>query len=327
LQKILTFIRSQKEVDNSNLGVLGQSFGTSVLVALSPNVKCIVLTGSIHNPKEVLANYIGEGYNPEGISIKKRSNGTITKIRPDFWKDLESFDLLKSIKNTKCPILFINGADDEMTISQVETYFKNANNLKQKIIIEKADHSFTLNRERLYKEVYNWFSRYLVSEIYAKIIVVDEKDGMIGSKEREAVEMSDIYRVSALWITNSRSEILLARRALTKSHSPGKWGPAVAGTIEEGETYGTNIIKEAEEEIGLINIKPDKGTKIRISNKYNYFLQWYTVKIDKQLEKFEIQKSEVAEIRWFSKDEIKKKINENPDEFINSVKQWIGLFI
>ena len=32
---------------------------------------------------------------------------------------------------------------------------------------------------------------------------------------------------------------------------PEVWGPAVSGTNEEGETYDSNIIKEAQEEIGL----------------------------------------------------------------------------
>ena len=120
----------------------------------------------------------------------------------------------------------------------------------------------------------------------------------------------------------------MARRALTKSHSPGKLGPAVAGTIEEGETYDFNITKETKEEIGLENVKLKKGTKSKIElvGRLRYFLQWYSAKIDKPAEEFKIQKSEVAEVRWFSKEELKKKLRENPSEFIYSINQWIGLF-
>ena len=88
-----------------------------------------------------------------------------------------------------------------------------------------------------------------------KIIIVDEDDNIIGSKERNSIVSGDIYRVSALLIENSKGEILLAQRALTKKHDPGKWGPPVAGTVEEGETYESNIVKEAEEELGLKNIQ------------------------------------------------------------------------
>ena len=36
-----------------------------------------------------------------------------------------------------------------------------------------------------------------------KIVIVDENDDVIGHKERGAIMQDDIYRVAALWITNS----------------------------------------------------------------------------------------------------------------------------
>ena len=157
------------------------------------------------------------------------------------------------------------------------------------------------------------------------IIIVDDKDSMIGIKERESITKKDIYRVSVLWVTNSKGEILLARRSFNKTHSPGKWGPAVSGTVEKNETYDSNIIKETEEEIGLKNIKPQKGLKIKMTTRYNYFCQWYFIKINRSLDKFKIQESEVAEIKWFSREELSRKINENQDEFIQSVKHGIKM--
>lgn len=152
------------------------------------------------------------------------------------------------------------------------------------------------------------------------VIIVDDKDNAIGIKERESITKNDIYRVSVLWITNSKNEILLARRSLNKTHSPGKWGPAVAGTVEKNETYDSNIIKEAEEEIGLKNIKPRKGLKIKMATKYNYFCQWYFVEIDRNLDEFKIQESETEKIKWFSREELLRRIDENQDEFIQSVR-------
>jgi len=162
----------------------------------------------------------------------------------------------------------------------------------------------------------------------SKIIIVDKNDNIIAYKEREVLKTEDIWRVSALWLANSKGEILMARRALNKIHNPGKWGPAAAGTVEEGETYDFNIVKETEEEIGLKNIEFKKGPKMKTSTgKHIYFCQWYLAKIDKPAEEFIIQESEVAEVKWFSKEEIKKKLQENPGEFIYSVNQWIGLFL
>ena len=153
------------------------------------------------------------------------------------------------------------------------------------------------------------------------IIVVDDKDEIIDYKPREIVDKECLrYRVSALWAENPKGEILLAKRALTKSHHPGKWGPAVSGTVEKGETYEENIIKESEEELGLKNIKIKFFQKIKQDGKHNYFAKWFSTIIDKPIEDFKIQTEEVAEVKWFSKDELKRQIKNNPKEFIPSLK-------
>jgi len=105
-----------------------------------------------------------------------------------------------------------------------------------------------------------------------KIIIVDENDKIIGYKERGTLNFRDIYRVSALQVKNSVGQILLAQRKLTKKKNPGKWGPAVAGTNDEGETYESNIIKEAEEEIGLVDFEMKVKNKQRVDEGFsNYF--------------------------------------------------------
>lgn len=159
-----------------------------------------------------------------------------------------------------------------------------------------------------------------------KIIIVDKKDNVIGYKDRDALSHDDIYRVSALWITNSKGDILLAKRALTKSHNPGQWGPSVAGTVEKEESYESNIIKEAEEEIGLKSIAPQAGPKGRVSGKFNHFTQWYFFKIDKSEKEFVVDKNEVDEIKWFSKAELKQEMQINPDKFLKSLKKWVEAF-
>lgn len=160
----------------------------------------------------------------------------------------------------------------------------------------------------------------------SKIIIVDENDNVIGFKDRDEVKREDIYRVSALWITNSQGDNLLARRALTKAHYPGKWASAVTGTVEEGEDYESNIIKEAEEEIGLKNIAPKLGPNIRVYGEYNHFTQWYTLELDRPANEFIINKDEVDEVKWFSNEEIKQDLLINPDKFVKTMKQWIEIF-
>jgi isopentenyl-diphosphate delta-isomerase len=156
-----------------------------------------------------------------------------------------------------------------------------------------------------------------------KIIIVNEEDEIIGYKERDTLTADDIYRVSGLWIENNKGQVLLARRAFNKKKDPGMWGPAVAGTIDKGETYESNIIKEANEELGLQNIKLNKGPKKRIKHPHNHFTQWFLLKLNKPLEYFKINKEEVAEIKWFDKDELINLAKKDDPTLIKSLKQFI----
>ncbi len=151
-----------------------------------------------------------------------------------------------------------------------------------------------------------------------QIPIVDENDKLICYKERRQVKKEEIYRVSALWITNKEGDILLARRALTKKHDPGKWGPAVAGTVEKDETYKVNIVKESEEELGLKNIKPKTGPKLRIRGLHHYFAQWYFLTIPKET-KIIFDKREVGEVKWFKKKELQRESQEHPDQFLKNM--------
>ncbi len=153
--------------------------------------------------------------------------------------------------------------------------------------------------------------------------IVNEDDEIIGYKNRGDITGDDIYRVSALWITSSKGEVLLAQRHRTKSHDPLKWGPAVAGTVEKDESYRENIIKEAEEELGLKNINPLEGPKIRMRGEYNYFVQWFFLTTDKDIDEFVIQEDEVEQIKWFSVAELKRLIHKDPQAFIPSLQEYV----
>lgn len=158
-----------------------------------------------------------------------------------------------------------------------------------------------------------------------KIIIVNEKDEIIGHKERGTLNQEDIYRVSALWIMNSKGEVLLAQRSFNKKIHPGKWGPAVAGTNDEGETYLSNIIKETQEEIGLLISSPKKLEKNKISSKNNYFVQWYYLELDQNISEFTLQKDEVEKIKWFSREEFLEGIENINSDFLDTMRGYAHL--
>ncbi len=163
LSSVIDFVQSHPKVDTDRIGILGQSFSTSTTITLEPKVKCLVMMGATPYPKEALIKLFGEGYNPNSLSIRTKPSRTVTKIESQFWKDFDNHKLIKSIQNIYCPILFIHGEkDDKVAISEMEEYFENANEPKEKIIIEGADHGLQPHRDKAYKVIMDWCSRYLI---------------------------------------------------------------------------------------------------------------------------------------------------------------------
>lgn len=158
-----------------------------------------------------------------------------------------------------------------------------------------------------------------------KLPVVNEQDEIIGFEDRENPNPQNITRVSALWITDKDGNILLAQRAFTKKNHPGVWGPAVAGTVEEGETYESNIIKESEEEIGLVDFTPALGPKKRVSSGHEYFCQWFTAVVEHDYP-FKKQDDEVEEIKWYARNEIENFLETKPGMFTSNFKHYFNLF-
>lgn len=156
-----------------------------------------------------------------------------------------------------------------------------------------------------------------------KIVCVNENDEVIGLRVRGEALPDDIYRVSSLWITNPKGEILIAQRSFTKDKDPGKWSGAVAGTVDEGEEYDDNIVKEANEELGLtISIgELRKGPKMFLKGKNRFFCQWYFLTTD--VSEFKLQEEEVAAYRWISREDLAKEFAEHPENFARTAHEWL----
>jgi isopentenyldiphosphate isomerase len=151
--------------------------------------------------------------------------------------------------------------------------------------------------------------------------IVDDNDEIIGYKPRNEIDFKkDYYRIGCLWLTNSKGEVLLAQRLLTKDKDPGMWGPSAAGTLEKGETYKSNIYKEAEEELGLSGIKFTPITKIKLEEPRKFFLQFYKGICDWPADKFSPQPEEVEQVAWISIEKLRKDIVKNPKKYVPSIK-------
>jgi len=169
---------------------------------------------------------------------------------------------------------------------------------------------------------------FAIIEVMERIQIVTGNDQLITCKDRDKVDYKrDIYRVSALWLANSKGEVLLAKRKMTKDKDPGKWGPAVAGTLEEGETYESNIYKEAEEKLGIKGVKFSLGPKIRVSKPRNYFCQWFRLTLDRTIEEFTVQEEEVEEITWVAREKLVEDMRKNPQNYIPTMDKIFKTFL
>lgn len=149
-----------------------------------------------------------------------------------------------------------------------------------------------------------------------RIPIVDENDNFLYLKDRsERDNRKEITRSAGIWVVNEKGEWLLAKRSKHQKSFPNVWGPSAAGTLEEGETYKSNIIKEAKEEIGVDLKNVVLGPKERQSDNHEFFAQYFFAQVPSDT-KFTLQESEVGEVRWATLAEIKEWYTLKPDEFL-----------
>lgn len=149
-----------------------------------------------------------------------------------------------------------------------------------------------------------------------EIPVVNDKDEIVGYKERSLITSEDIIRVTSIWTTDGKDNILLQKRSMSKKNSPGLWCPSVSGTVEKGEEYEANAYKELSEEIGIHNVVLIKGKKYEYNTqKFNqlFFLQIPTDT------KFELEKDTIDQIKWFTKDELINLYKKSPELFVKFI--------
>jgi isopentenyl-diphosphate delta-isomerase len=160
------------------------------------------------------------------------------------------------------------------------------------------------------------------------IPIVNKYDRIIGYKDRKDITLDDIYRISSLWLINDNKEFLLSQRALTKKQSPGLWTNAADGTVEKGETYRQNMLKEAKEELGLElkSLKKDKKVEIKnIDGHHHFFAQWFVGYVPKE-QNFKIQRSEVEQVKWYTPKTFMIEYQKNPSNFHPILKECVEMF-
>ena len=151
-----------------------------------------------------------------------------------------------------------------------------------------------------------------------KVILVDNNDNQIGLMPKlEAHEKGVLHRAFSVFIFNNHGELMLQRRALTKYHSPGLWTNTCCSHQRDGET---NIIS------GKRRLNEEMGFDTELFEKTSFI---YKAKFDNGLIEHEfdhvlvgsynhspiINSIEVDSWKWMSLENVKKDINDHPDNY------------
>ena len=163
------------------------------------------------------------------------------------------------------------------------------------------------------------------------IDIVDELGNLTGEvlEKGEAHSLGKWHVTAHIWIYNSKGEILLQKRALTKSTFPGFWDISVAGHISTGETVEVGAYREILEEIGLdIDIADLEKIFVFKESHYHQELDWYNnefhhvylYKYDGSITDLVLQEEEVEAVRFLSIDDFKDELmdKEKSKGFINN---------
>ena len=84
------------------------------------------------------------------------------------------------------------------------------------------------------------------------VVLVDEQDQQVGIMEKMAAHVVPrLHRAFSIFVFNSKGELLLQQRALSKYHSPGLWTNTCCSHPRNGETMEQATTRRLQEEMGM----------------------------------------------------------------------------
>src|SRR4051812_19536898 len=145
--------------------------------------------------------------------------------------------------------------------------------------------------------------------------IVDDRDEVIGQRPRAEVHrLGHKHRAIHVLVFNSRGEIFLQKRSISKDTHPGVWDSSSSGHLDTGEDYDACAIRELREEIGLvIDEAPQPLFKIDACSETGQEFVWvYTCHSEGP---FTLHPEEIERGDWFKQDRVTEWITQTPKEF------------
>lgn len=130
-------------------------------------------------------------------------------------------------------------------------------------------------------------------------------------------------------ISTDNKRVLLQQRSANKKLWPNLWDITAGGHVLTGELGYQSAIRETKEEIGIelkketlefIGSTISEDVKGDIINRH--FNEYYVTHLDLDTKDIVLQEEEVQDIKWFDKEEIIERVNENYRDLTDKVGCW-----
>jgi 8-oxo-dGTP pyrophosphatase MutT (NUDIX family) len=87
------------------------------------------------------------------------------------------------------------------------------------------------------------------------VAIVDEQNNLVGAAPRREMRARRLpHRSTYILVFNSRGELYVQKRTLTKDVFPGYYDAAAGGVVLAGESYAQGARRELEEEMGIRDV-------------------------------------------------------------------------
>lgn len=155
-----------------------------------------------------------------------------------------------------------------------------------------------------------------------------EFTGNIGTRE-ECHKKGLWHRAVYGFVFNKKGDVLLQKRSKNKKLWPNLWDITVGGHVLAGEFGSQALIREIKEELGIEVLENEikylvgsTSTNIQDNIINNHFNECYIITKDIDISKVKLQDEEVSDIKWFSKEDILNRINNNFYEITTKTGPW-----
>lgn len=167
LRDIIGFAKKDRFTDTRKIGIVGHSFGASVVIAAIPleDVTTVLFTAAQADPGENLARLFKRqrGFNPNSVSTRELPGNLQISVGSRFWQSLSRYRLIDQIKTGTQSMFFIHGEKDRKVKPWESTDLYSAVKSRKKyVLVEKADHAFTGKyRPVVVSLITDWFTEEL----------------------------------------------------------------------------------------------------------------------------------------------------------------------